>query len=287
MTMKFNFDKIKERLEGQTKKTGTGKNSADFVKIKTAGKYLFRAIPYPHSSDPLSEPFCERAYHYSIGDEFTVGCPTNNGEKCHICDYVWERIKQLGDNKEAKMPWFKKLPTMRVWIVGKLRGAEDEDTPKFLSIGTRAKEPSANHKLIISWFGDQDTCNWLDPDQGLDMELFYEEMGAAQKKLFKTDTSLKSLGLARKESKFGADYKEFVAKVKNIDDIYPIRSTDETLAILKKWQQSQASATPAQLEGMDEDADEGLSVASSNTSPNKELETVVDDLQNKLKGLGL
>ncbi len=285
MVMKFNIEKIKGRLEGQDKKSSSN-NKADFVKPKTAGKHLFRAVPYPHSEDPLSEPFVERSYHYGIGDQFTVACPKNQGNKCHICDYVWDRIKAIPGSddrsKQLKQPWFKKLPSLRVWLVGKLRGAEDEGTPKFFGIGSREKVPSPNHKKLIEWFADEDTATWLDPDQGIDMELQYEELAPGQKKLFKSDVGLESFNLARKSSKFGEDYKEFMSKIKNIDDIYPVRTTEDTLEILQKWQKLEASqgVDPALVE----DDEEGLVVEAS---PDKSLETTQDALQDKLNKLGL
>lgn len=266
MTLKVNLDALKDRLDG--KKTDKQDQKSAFLKPKDKGTIKFRATIYPHQADPENSPFAERFYHYQIAGEPVFYCPKlNASEKCHICDYIWTAVKDLPEKQ--KTDWYKKLPNGSVYIPGLWRGNEVEG-PKFFKVGTRKDKMSANYEKIYKFFFDEETANWLDPEKGFDLEIDYEEYDSAKSKaLNNAKFGLKDLKLARKPSKFGLEpsYDEFLKQIKNIDEIFSIKTTEDSLSLLKKWN--------AQM-GADLNKDKGVEV--ENAGEQKEEKSIEEVL---------
>ena len=282
MTLKINIDKLKKKLEEQkssTTKTSTG----DFVKAEGPGVLDFRAVMYPHTDDPTSEPFIERHYHWGLV-RGALYCPKENENKeCHVCNHVWKMMTKHKGNKEEINKWRKYLPKMAVLVAGFLRD-DEEKTPKFFRLNTDKREDRRHpvHSKLWKWSLSEDTCQWMDPEVGFDMELTYVSPTEAQKKLFKTSVFFEDADLKRTASPFGTkkEYENFMASVKNIDeDIYPRKTTEDTLDALAKLHERLAP-----LEAM-KATDEDLNSSSEDMSTQGADDDF--DLDKKLSEMGL
>ncbi len=293
MKIKVDLNKIKDKLKAQDEKNNSrDPKKSDFVTPLEEGKLNFRAFIYPHSEDPSSEPFLERFYHWGLTGTPAVYCPKKNENKeCHICDFVWEQVTASKGNKEAVKSWARYLPKLNVLIAGKIRGREDEG-PKFLRIGSNERKRSDNHNSLYEWFSDPDTQNWLDSDEGIDIVLTYTKPDAAQSAFLSNAKFVNSkMELARKLTAFGEDYEKFVKEVKNVDEeVYPKKTSEETMHILKEWRKKTSERSQKQNRGRAEElntaentetvvsADDEESVVTPET-------TSVTDLESKLNSL--
>ena len=298
MKIKVNTEKLKNRLKEQQEKAASSASDPKdsiIVKATEAGDLHFRAAPYPHSADPTSEPFAERHYHFIRGVGY-VYCPAkNDGEKCHLCDFIWDRAKATKGTPAAK-EWLKCLPTMNVLIPGKIRGREEEG-PKFFKITTRQDKPSEKYNQIYGWFMEPDTEDWMDCDKGdaggFDMILKYGEPDAEQAKFLKLRKGavmLKGIDLARKSSPFGkkGEFEEFLEKIPDIDTIEPFlkRTTEDTLKFLEKWNEILKKKAPSKTEA-ELNSSEGVTVSGESEPEKSSEEDGGDDLTEKLASMGL
>lgn len=290
--IKAQLDKNKEKSK-KREKTPIEENS--ILKVAGPGKYKFRATYDPHSEDPGAEPFRTRFYHFGIPRVGPVYCPQkNDGEDCTICDFLWKNMKELKGNKEAQKPFSSKLPKARVWIPGKLRGERGEEGVKLLSIGTREDEMSKTHKKIMDWFFDEDTCQWLDPDDGIDMELIYEEYDEAKSAMLRAKFGFEGADLARKASPFEGDFDAFMESIPDIDNspedetlkAYRKRTPEEVDEIFRKWRDKEGvKAAPVDRSDVDtdDDGDEEVSEEDVPVSSNSGKSS----LEERLRGMGL
>lgn len=290
MKIKVDLKKIKDKLDAQKAKASLKdpKNS-DFVVPLEEGKVYFRAFVYPHSDDPSAEPFLERFYHWGLPGTPAVYCPKKNENKdCHICDFVWEQMKASKGNKEATRSWSQYLPKLSVLLVGKIRGREEEG-PKFLRLGSNEKKKSDNHAALYEWFENPDTQNWLDSDEGIDMTLTYAKPDDSQSSFLKgAKFILKKIDLARRTLPFGDDYEKFYSATKNLDsDVYPKKTTEDTLQILLEWRKKMSERKKKTGdEDLNSDDNETVkSFGSEDDSTGKPEESSMADLQAKLDSL--
>lgn len=292
MNIKIDREKLKKRMEekkekAQSRRSRDPKDTVVF-KVGEEGKHAFRAVVYPYGSDPSAEPFPERFYHYGLPGG-TFYCPQKNaGEDCHICDFVWEKLKETKGTAAAK-EWQKKLPSMCMLVPGVARGREEEGC-KFFRVNTREDRPSDSFNKVMSWFLEEDTCQWLDPDEGFDMELSYKEPDESQAKFLNAKFLLSEMNLARKESKFGTkkEYKEFMENIPNLDeDVYPKKTTDDSLAVLEEWHKILARrATKNGTRSSVSDKSDGTSAVKTE-SDSKPQTTDPEDVADKLEALGM
>lgn len=289
--LKVDVAALKKRLEENKKKAeergSSSPNSSLFFAPTAAGKHLLRAVPYIHNAEPHADPFLELGLHYIFGLGW-IYCPQiNKNEQCHLCDFTWEQMKANKGNKEAVSQWGKNLPSVQVFIPVKVRapGADEEDL-KFFKVKSYRDKQSDNHAKLYTFFDDEP--NWMDPMEGFDLEVTYEEMSEDQKKRFRSKTGimLKEFGLARKSSKFGTakEYEEFLKRIPNlIEDSFPTKTTEDTLKLLERWQEKQKRSEVTN--------DVGTSTVDSSIddSASEDNNDVVeaDDVSAKLKALGL
>lgn len=261
MTSMFKFDvsKVKARLEEQKQKLEEAKNkkggfkerdihSEIILKVDKAGEYNFRAFPYIHNDDFLSDPFPDRYYHFGVPGVGTVFCPQSNTgrrEKCAICDFVWEQMKANKGNKPEIKKWSERLPKRRLLIPGILRGREEEGV-KFFSLSTHNEKPSDNHEQILKWLQKESTCDFLDPVNGLDLILHYEEYDEAKSKMLSgAKFGFNKIELDRDRVPISKNPEEFWAEIEstliNVDRDIPgfeIKSYDDTVEALTKWMEA-------------------------------------------------
>lgn len=246
------INKIKARLEAanaKVKDRGKLKDKVEcFYKHGEVGDLLWRAVEYPHSNDPESEPFCERHYHWNIPGQYAVYCPQKNeGKKCAVCDFVWDNMKANKGNKPGLEEWRERLPQLQVMVAGKPMtsdGTDIETTARFIKFGSDLERMSENHKKLYKFFSDEPT--WMSHDKiGFNIEMNYVEPSAEQKKgkFAKAGVMLNKtsgINLARKPSvgfASAAAHKKFVESIPNIDELAPFTKKTEAdiVAVLAKW----------------------------------------------------
>jgi hypothetical protein len=283
MTLKVDVSKIKEKLNKQSSRAGWQQKESDVFKVTEPGKYNLRAVIYPHSQDPSAEPFLERHYHFGIPGGGTFYCPSKNeGQKCHVCDFIWGKMKENKGNKEAIKKWSGFLPKLSVLVPVLVRGKESEGV-KFFRINSsdKAGRRSKNHDKLYQWTIDDETSSWLDPSAGFDVVVTYSAPDAAKSAfLGNAKAILDNIELARKSTKFGTDeeYNEFISSVKNVDkELFPKKTTEDSMALLLKWREKLAPQAALEVSDDDLNADDGLSLAGS-PPPSTE----VDDIDAKL-----
>lgn len=295
MTIRVNVQAIKEKLERmkedeEIRKKRLDPSESPFVKVKQKGKLLFRAIPYPYNEDPESDPFVERAYHYGIPGQRVFYCPAkNDNEKCHICDFVWNQLRENKGNKDAINAWKQYLPKFNLFVVGKIRSRENEG-PKFLKITHRRNQLTDKVQSLYEFFTEPETESWMDPERGIDIKLEFEET-----EKFGLILTRGKLQLDRKETPFGkkGEYEEFLKSVKNIDEDVPgyeRKTSEDSLELLEQWAKrlgekidilNSNNSNEMIFEGEDDDLE----------FPPKDsdfpLETEPKDLRAKLRELGI
>ena len=270
---KPNIKAIMARLEKNKEKSKRREKASvadhPLMRVDGAGKYKFRAAIYPHTDNPSAEPFIIRHYHYRIPGAGTIWCPQKNaGEKCDLCDFVWERMKEAKGDKPRVKHWADKLPKARVWIAGKIRGREEEG-PKFLTFGTGEDRMSKSHEALYEWFGNEDTEDWMSPEAtatgGFDIEVTYEEYDEAKSAALNgAKFGFAGVELARRESEFGGDYEKFLAEIPNIDD--------NDLDILKAYSRKTSADATEALAAWYEKLDDKF-VKNDKTSESKEADS--------------
>lgn len=246
--IKFNQEAMKAVLESNKKRAQKSRVTIEenpILKVEGPGDYNFRATYYPHNEDPAAEPFLTRHYHFGIEGTGIFYCPQENeGKDCAICDFVWDRMKETKGTDAAKM-WGSKLPKMRVWIPGKLRGEREDEGWKFFSFGSRQDKPSRNHDKIMKWFFNPKTESWLSPDDdGIDMIISYEEYEPSKAKMLNASFGLEGVSLDRDSSPFGkeGEFETFMKEIPNIDIVdlpvlssYNRKTSEEAEEALQKW----------------------------------------------------
>lgn len=294
---KFNANKVKQKLEEEKKRLEEaakgfgGKKERDIhketiLKVDGPGEYLFRAFPYLHNEDFLSDPFALRFYHFGIPGVGTVYCPQKNSlnkQKCAICDFVWTQMKENKGIKEEIDKWKKFLPKRRIFIPGILRGREDEGV-KYLQISTNDNKPGEHHEKLIKWLTKESTQDFLDPVNGYDLILTYEEYDDAKSKLLGgAKFGFKSLELDRDRVAIAPNVEEFWAEIentlKNVDkDIpgYEVKTHEDTVEALERWS-SKLEKNASRGKPVNEKKDSDGTVASGKTVEHEKSDKVVDD----------
>lgn len=269
---KANLDAIKARLEANKEKGGAARGTFKkmtieenpLVKVKEAGSYLFRALPYIHNKDVEAEPFCERTYHFNIPGNYQFYCvKENEGIECPVCEFVWSQMKENKGNKPQIDYWRQFLPKKRVAIPGIIRGREEEGI-KFLLLTTFAEKLGDHYDKIIKYLMKPSTCNFLDPESGYDLELNYENYADGREKKF-GKFGFKDLELSREQTPVSDDPKKFwkeLPKMMKVFDRdvpgYEKKTVDDAHAALEKWlkiQEKLASKSEKSNSKVDSDDD--------------------------------
>lgn len=248
---KFDVEKIKAKLNAAKENAENARNkkkrdihSDPLVKVESAGDYEFRAVPYVHHKDFISDPFPERFYHFGIPGNAIFYCPSMNSgrkEKCAVCDFVWERLKETKGTDEVKK-WRKFLPQKRVWIPGILRGREDEGL-KYFPLSTHEDKMGKHHEKLFKYLQDKFTYCMLDPEEGYDLVLQYEEYDENKSRTLNgAKFGFSGLDLARGSTPISDNPEETWAEIektmKNVDkdlERYEIKTSADAEKVLLEW----------------------------------------------------
>lgn len=285
--LKFDIEKIKTKLEEQKQKLDSGKRKekdihADpIVKVEKAGEYYFRAFPYIHNQDYLSDPFPDRFYHFGIPGVGTVYCPQKNSggkEKCAICDFVWEQMKAYKGIKEQTSMWQKFLPKRRLLIPGILRGRENEGI-KFFNLSTKDSEPGDEHKNLNKWLTGAKTFDFLDPANGFDLILEYEAYDESKSAALNgAKFGFKGLQLDRDRTPISDDvaatWEKIEESLKNVDvDIpgFEKKTYKDTEEVLNRWMSALEKKAKKTIKPVVNEAKD-----TNGTSVSKEIEEPAD-----------
>lgn len=312
------INKLKARLDAVNQKTkdrdSYKKDKVElFYKPTTVGTHLFRAVEYPHSNDPDSEPFAERHYHFNIPGQYAVYCPQkNDGKKCAVCEFVWDNLKANKGNKPVIDEWRDRLPQLQVMVAGKPvdeNGEDIETSARFVKFRSDLEKMSDVHLKLYKNFKDEPT--WMDWDKGgCNLEMGYEAPSEAQKKQFKNASIMMKKGgvdLARHKTqgfKSKAAHDKFIASIPNLDETAPFtkKNSEDMTEILTKWMEIAEKklgikAPDTKSTGMTAAADEVPEVPETQVEPEetevKSEETVapkqvkLSKLKDKLASLGV
>ena len=250
MLFKVNLQAIKDRLETNKEKNTFQKfkkptiEENPLLKMKEAGVYNFRALPYVHNKDIAAEPFCERTYHFNIPGNYQFYCVKQDEKECPICEFVWSQMKENKGNKPQIIYWRQFLPKKRVAIPGIVRGREEEGI-KFFLLSTFDERLGDHYDKIIKYLTKPSTCNFLDPESGYDLELTYEDYKDGREKKF-GKFGFKDLELARELSSVSDDPKKFWKDLPNTMKMfdrdvpgYEKKTVEDAHAAMEKWLQIQ------------------------------------------------
>lgn len=291
-----NLGKLKQKHE-EEKTAASSKKEFDprdsiLLKPLAAGKVRTRVVPYIHNPDPSSEPFVTRAYHYGIpgSSDKTFYCPQENDkEPCAICDFVWDRMKESKGNKVAVSQWSKYLPKYSMFVPVWVYDRSEEEGVKLLRLSVKKKDSSKHKDKLYEFFYDDETAMWMDPDEGFDLRVEYTAATEDQKKLFSNAKFMfEDFELARSPSKF-EHYMEALEKVPNIDETYPVKTSEDAIAVLSAWAESLGigSKTDDDDDGMVVEETKSVKVVKQKKEKIESKLVNVDDLESELKALGV
>lgn len=251
---KFDAKKFAERAEEEKKALEDRKSKGKekditkdpILKVHSGGTYGFRAVPYIHNPDFESNPFPVRAYHQGIPGTRTFYCPKNHGEKCEVCEFVWERImenKKNGGDKETFNKWKRFLPNKKVIIPGILTGERSEEGLKYFLLTTLDDKMSKWHQRIWEWLSGKSTYYFLDPVNGFDMILKYETYDKAKSAAMGGAThGFESIDLERESTPISEDpeatWKMIEETMLDIDKSLPgfeKRTHEDSIKVLNEW----------------------------------------------------
>ena len=231
---------IRARLQSLANQTSKRK---DLWKPKD--NHLIRLLPYPHGD----EPFIELGFHYELGKTRAVLCPNyNDGEECPICDFA-AKLKSWNDEdgnekpkstREADWEIFKKIQVKSRYYVAMVeRDVNDDEKnpdsePKFWAFGKMIFE-----RLLTLCLNDEmneaahsrGTGVFVDPEGAYDLRIDFKQAnnkdGKGNDKRFPVTTvelgKLAPLKLAKTKKKV----EEILAKIPNMEEVYPKTSTKE------------------------------------------------------------
>lgn len=298
MKIVVNPNKVKSRIEKEKSKQDSKKDydpkDSVILKPTAAGKLRARAIPYVHNEDPSADPFAVRAYHYGIpGSDRTFYCPQENeGKKCAICDFVWGQMKESKGNKEQVKYWADFLPKHSLYVPVWVYDRSDEGV-KLFRLSTKKNEASKWKKKIDGFWDDEETVMWMDPEEGFDLLINYEDASDEQKKMFRgAQLLLKDFELARKSSEF-KEYEKALGLVPVLEDVYPRKTSEEAIEACMKWANSLGKEIDSDKDATDGEVIEAASEKESKVekkekkTAKKVSSTDLDDLENELNSLGM
>jgi hypothetical protein len=233
MGTSIDLERVKNKLAAM-KKFGEGASSQSRLWKPAKDKVsTVRVLNYPFGADP----FVELWFHYGIGEGQSIMCPKlNSSRSCPICDFA-QTLKQSGskeDSEMAKTLW----PKQRIYAVVVDR-ADPTMTPKFWGFGKTV------YNTLLSKLLSEDYQSYMDPVNGLDLEVTVENAAGKQY----PDTKLE---FKRRESKLAADdkkTKEVLANIITIDQVFKPATLIDIKDRLNKWVSSgEEQSEPASVD---------------------------------------
>jgi hypothetical protein len=215
----MDLDKLREKLN-QLKNPRRGGGKRTWTP-PTDSKAVVRLVNYPHTEE--EDPFPELWFHYRIGKGLPILCPRNNkGLDCPICEFGSELYNE-GTEKDKELA--KSLfPRQRTYAVVFDR-SEDALTPKFWGFGVGI------HKKLIESLLDPEYAHFLNPDTGIDLKVWREEVEGKQW----PETQVK---FARSDSALSDDaeaVKAALESIPTVEEVFKPLTKSEIETRLKEW----------------------------------------------------
>ena len=240
----MNINELKSRLQSLNHK---GEKGNDVWKPKS--KHDVRLLPYKHGDDP----FIERYFHYEIGDAGAILCPKMNfNEDCVICDFC-NKLKAWKDPEGKDKPenvkkgdWevFKKIqPKVRIFIPMCERGKESEG-PKFWGVSPTQAQTileicTEGERLGALGIKTDDAKGAINVvfglDKAFDLQVTSDKPGENGNTKTYNNVTIKGkiTPTPFMSSKKSTD--EFLAKMKNMDAVYPKMSSADVEKAFKRF----------------------------------------------------
>jgi len=255
--MSFDVNRLKNKLE-QLKNPGKKNGNAnDLWKPNRDGTpSTVRVLPYPYGDDPFVELF----FYYGVGDGPGFLAPHRNfGRPDPVHDFA-QSLWNSGDKDDAELA--KSLfPKQRIYAV-----VVDRDdptmTPKFWGFGKQVYQTLIEHLL------DDDYSNYMDANEGLDLEIRYEKNSGQSFPRTNLKFKRKESPLADSPEKI----REILGNIKEIDKVFQPLTTAEVQERLNKWMSSKE-------EGEEEAKDTSAGTVKGGSSDDDEVN--VPSLDNK------
>jgi hypothetical protein len=251
--MGMTITELKAKLAGLNRRTDKAKDI-----WKPRDEHDVRLLAYPFGD----ETFIELHFHYEIGENTSILCPSKNfGEDCAICDFAEGLRNWKGPDGEDKPEATRKAD----WELFKKIQAKAR---VFVPMVERAKGPDGKTEVVTGpWFwgvtpnqGTEILSEALDPDRmqecgvdpgeedvkkiltillnpkkAYDLHVSFAKPGEkGNTKSFpaiKIKAGIKAKPIS-KDEKFSA---EIISKIKNIKDVYPAVPSSEVEKMLRKW----------------------------------------------------
>lgn len=214
--MAIDLEAIRKRV---SELSGVRKTSSIQMWKPNLGEYKVRCLPWKNSPD--GQPFAEKWFYY-LGNEKGFLTPKQFSKPDPIDDLI---RKLYNSGKPDDRLLAKKLhPKMRCYAPVIVRGEEDKGVQVW-SFGKQV------YQRMLSFFLDEEVGDILAPVDGFDLKVTISKVPGKQY----NDTVVDP---ARRPSKLHEDpgvAQKWLESVPNIDDMYPLKSSEEIEVILKRW----------------------------------------------------
>lgn len=216
------------------------------------GEYKVRGLPWKNA--PEGQPFIERWFYY-IGNGPGILAPHQFGKPDPINDLI---RKLYSSGKPDDRLLAKKLqPKMRAYMPVIVRGQEDKGVQVW-SFG------KIIYQKLLGYFLNEEVGDILDPQEGFDLNVTIKQQAGKQFQ----DTDVEAARRPRKLADDGAQAKQWLEAVPNIDDMYRLKSPQEIETILNNW-----------LSGGDAQAQEGDGTQKGASPTGDELDKLVNEVK--------
>lgn len=233
-----------EQLNARVKQLNTrGQKPADDIR-KFTKEHKVRLFAYPH--DP-ARPIVELRFHYKVGKEGTVLCPTTFGKQCEICEYCfylkgWKT--EDGKDKtptEKKNDWkvFQRLEAQSKFFVPSIERDKDDDTVKFVRLSTTQLSKlmeicAMDDRQQVCGATDDPLKVILDPKKAFDLKFKVKKANTADNKKQYDETTIDA-SITVSELGDKKTVQKYMSECKKIEEIYPERTPEEVARILKEF----------------------------------------------------
>jgi len=183
--------------------------------------YLVTDPKHPDPDATVGEPWYCRPYkvHRGIGpNNDSIVCPTSIGQKCPICEYRAQRLKDGADSQDDEIKALK--PSRRnLYVVVPLNVDGYEKKPHIWDISQFLFQDMLNEEILE----DEDYEIFPDLEEGLTLQLRFSEETFMKNKFAK----INRIDFIEREEQYGEDY---IKNVPNLDEILQIKSYEEVYA---------------------------------------------------------
>lgn len=297
--MAIDIEAIRKKLSQVGQKSGSTQNKYKRWKYEKAGTYKLRVIPFKNTEPGV--PFPEKIVYYGIGKggKGMIVSPENEGHKDPIKEF---RIKLFNDAKDLPKAEADELKEMAKKLQAK--------TMTCVAVVDRANESAGVQLWTPNWTDSQqlmslfltEAGDYTDLSQGRDITLV---VSPGKKRNQRTGEQILEAKIqvsftAGPAASSDVVLKEWLENMPNLNEYYPITSTEETASRLKDWlagdeddgsegttrgPTKQVAAAPPEPESVTESLDASSKKKSTPTKKAPVLQQTEDDLDRELADL--